>query len=149
MSYVRGKLREVRSNMIARCYNPRSASFPYYWTRGIEVTPRWLDSFEVFLKDVAPSFLEVLESGRRLTFGRIKNNGDYKLSNCAWEDSVAQANNRRPFVLGRNGRWLGMLTRGGKTKVRAVLEASSPEELREMAADIAKMPLRKLREEIE
>jgi hypothetical protein len=75
-------------SMKRRCYNPRTKHFEHYGGRGIKVCDRWRDSYEAFLEDMGrrPSSKHSLD--------RIKNDGDYELSNCRWTLQVIQIRNR-------------------------------------------------------
>lgn len=76
-------------SMIQRCEDENHISYPNYGARGIQVCARWRGSFAAFLEDM----------GRRpsddYSIGRIDNSGDYEPSNCRWETSEFQQNNRR------------------------------------------------------
>lgn len=73
-------------SMKARCYNPNHKGYARYGARGITVCVAWLDSFEVFRKDMGakPDADHVL--------GRVDKDLGYFKSNCQWLTSV---NNRR------------------------------------------------------
>ena len=75
--------------MKARCYNPKTESFPHYGGRGIIVCSEWIDSYDTFLRDVGPrpSVMHSLE--------RSNTNGNYEPGNVKWATSREQNNNRR------------------------------------------------------
>jgi hypothetical protein len=77
----------VWRGMIERCTKKSHKSFKDYGGRGIKVCKRWL-SFPNFLADMGPK-------PPKLTLDRIKNDGDYKPSNCKWSTAREQNNNRR------------------------------------------------------
>ena len=75
-------------NARARCHNPKSNRFPRYGARGIEMCPRWRNSFLAFLEDVGrkPTPEHTLE--------RRDNNRGYEPGNCYWTTRKKQARNR-------------------------------------------------------
>jgi hypothetical protein len=75
-------------SMKARCYNPKSASYCRYGKRGIKVCKRWLNSFEIFYKDIGP------RSTPAHQIDRINNNGNYTPKNCRWVTATENGNNR-------------------------------------------------------
>ena len=77
----------VWKNMVARCQNERSTSYPWYGARGIKVCERWL-KFENFLADMGDR-----PSDRSID--RINNDGHYEPSNCRWATKKEQSANRR------------------------------------------------------
>jgi len=83
--------KEYRSWMAMkrRCYYPKNIGYKYYGGRGIRVCIRWRLSFRAFLRDMGkrPSLMHTLD--------RIKNNENYKPSNCRWATKKQQAQNRR------------------------------------------------------
>lgn len=76
-------------HMIERCTDPTHERYMDYGGRGIKVCRRWLDSFQNFVDDMGKKPL-----GR--TLHRLKNDGNYKPSNCIWADLITQASNKRP-----------------------------------------------------
>jgi hypothetical protein len=72
-------------NMVARCGNEKSTSWPRYGAKGIRVCERW-NEFQNFFDDMGdppPSYS--LERKDRL--------GDYSPQNCEWASRIAQARN--------------------------------------------------------
>lgn len=78
--------------MKQRCHNPRCKKYPWYGARGIEVCPRWRDSFKTFLEDV----------GRRpapgMEIDREDNDKGYEPGNVRWATRLVQNRNRRNTV---------------------------------------------------
>ncbi len=74
-------------NMLDRCYNPNSFSFPLYGARGINVCEHWM-SLKNFIKD--------LGDPEGLTLDRIDPDEDYTPKNCRWASRKIQTKNIRP-----------------------------------------------------
>lgn len=85
------------ASMKDRCFKPLKKSYPQYGGRGIDVCPRWLESFENFLSDMGPC-----PSGHSID--RIDNELGYWPSNCRWATSGQQSRNKRSNV---RIRWKG------------------------------------------
>lgn len=90
---------DIWTKLRTRCANPNNPDYARYGGRGIRVCAEW-DNFERFLADMG------FRPSPRHSIGRIDNDGPYSRSNCRWETSTQQANNRR------SGRWI---THNGET----------------------------------
>jgi len=78
-------------NAVARCTNPRNASYSAYGAKGVQVCEAWRGSegFNVFIHDMGPrpSVLHSLD--------RVDVTGGYTRDNCRWATRSEQANNTR------------------------------------------------------
>lgn len=74
--------------MKARCTNPKLDSAEYYINKGIEVCPRWMNSFESFLEDMG------LRPLLDMSLDRIDGTKGYFPENCRWGTGEQQANNQ-------------------------------------------------------
>ena len=83
--------REYRawSGMKSRILNPTEKNQRNYRDRGIDIDPRWVDSFECFYQDMGspPSDKHSIE--------RIDNDRGYWADNCKWATASEQNRNRR------------------------------------------------------
>lgn len=100
----RGRIKATRAyacwlNLKNRCLNKSYSRYAEWGGRGINVCPRWIDSFESFLADMG-------EPPPGTSIDRIDNDGDYCKENCQWATRKQQSNNRRHCV---------MLTFNGRT----------------------------------
>lgn len=73
--------------MMRRCYNPKVERYQYYGGRGIKVCEHW-HTFENFLTDMGS------RPSTKHTIGRKDNNVGYEPTNCNWETTEEQMNNR-------------------------------------------------------
>ena len=72
-----------------RCLLRKHHAWKNYGGRGIRICDRWLNSFEVFLKDMGE------RPGREFSIDRINPDGNYEPGNCRWADRLTQRRNRR------------------------------------------------------
>lgn len=75
-----------------RCYNKNSKYYKYYGGRGIRMSPKWVNSFETFYKDMG-------ERPIGCSLDRIDSDGDYSFENCRWSTHKQQMNNTRSNIL--------------------------------------------------
>jgi hypothetical protein len=83
------RIYSVWHQMIYRCENPKSISYPYYGSRGITVCDEWHD-VKLFNKWAMANGYE-----DKLTIDRIDSDGNYEPSNCRWKTIIEQNNNLR------------------------------------------------------
>lgn len=74
-------------NMVARCTQPSSNSYPEYGALGIKVCRRWL-KYENFKADMWPR-------PKGLQLDRIRSSGPYSPKNCRWVTVKEQQRNKR------------------------------------------------------
>lgn len=82
---------QVWSQIKQRCFNKNCPKFKNYGGRGIDMDPRWRESFATFEKELPPKPL--LEG--RYSLGRIDNNKGYWPGNVRWETAFQQMRNTR------------------------------------------------------
>ena len=90
-------------NLRQRCNNVKNPAYNDYGGRGINVCPRWDDSFQEFLMDMG-------ECPEGMTIDRIDNDSGYSRENCRWTTMKEQNRNRRDNRL---------ITHDGDTKTLA------------------------------
>ncbi len=77
-----------------RCENNKTSFYHIYGGKGIKVCKRW-NKFKNFRDDMYKDYLKHCKNfgEKNTSIDRIKNNKDYKPSNCKWSDPTTQANN--------------------------------------------------------
>lgn len=83
-------------HMKDRCLNPKCKSYKYYGGRGITIQPDWIDSFEVFFRDMGP------RPASGYSIDRIDNSIGYFKANCHWATVTANSRNTRHVKLDMN-----------------------------------------------
>lgn len=80
---------EAWKGMKRRCLNSKTVNYKNYGGRGITVCDEWINSFEIFFKDMGqkPTNLHSID--------RIDNNGNYCKDNCKWSTRIEQNRNKR------------------------------------------------------
>lgn len=84
-------------NMISRCYNPKNSSYKHAGAKGIIVCDRWREpngkGLENYLNDVH----EILgpRPSPKHSLRKIKNSGNYEISNLMWMTFSEQTKNQR------------------------------------------------------
>lgn len=77
------------SAMKRRCLNTNTKGYIDYGGRGITISEKFINNFEVFYAEIGPS------PGPKMTVGRIDNERGYEPGNIRWETYDQQARNRR------------------------------------------------------
>lgn len=75
--------------IIARCENPKHATYKYYGGRGIKMCERWRRDFAAFVSDMGP------RPGPRHSVDRKDGTKDYGPGNCKWSTQREQTRNTR------------------------------------------------------
>lgn len=136
-------LYNVWYQMVARCTNPRDKGYAEYGGRGITVCDAWLQSCEVFYREMSPGYAPGLQMDRR------DNDGPYSLSNCRWVTPSHNNRNRRSTrvvefagqsrcvtewaeLLNLTRHALSARLNGGWTIERALTQGVDPERLAEL-----------------
>lgn len=84
--------------MNARCYNPRTITYPKYGAKGITVCKEWQEDFNGFLDwSLSNGYAD------DLTIDRIDPSGNYSPDNCRWVDKYVQSQNRRAQYNSKTG----------------------------------------------
>lgn len=86
------------NQMIARCYNLKSANYKNYGAKGISVCDRWHGEygFTNFILDMGDRPL-------KYQLDRIDSSKGYSPENCRWVSTTAQSCNRRKFKQNKSG----------------------------------------------
>ncbi len=87
-NYLRSRTFQTYFNMIVRCYYESSKDFENYGGRGIQVDPRWIESFDLFIQEVGHR-----PKGR--TLDRINPDLGYYPENVRWSSVSVQSSNKR------------------------------------------------------
>lgn len=96
------RLYAVWAGMKSRCLNENNIGYANYGGRGIDIDPRWINSFETFIADIGQPPTE------KMTLERVNNSRGYWPDNIIWADSHQQTRNRRNNVY---------LTYDGRTQI--------------------------------
>jgi len=99
------RLIRIWHNMVGRCHEPRSVSYPNYGGCGIKVCDEWRQDYRAFKKWALDHGY-----GAGLQIDRIQMDGDYQPDNCRWVT---------PKENSRNRRGLHLVTAFGETKCMA------------------------------
>lgn len=93
------KLYQVWSQIKQRCYNKNSKKYPDYGGRGIDMDPRWRESYSSFQSDIH----DLLGPSKGRSLGRKDLNKGYWARNVIWRDSKSLRRNTRAnhFVMFR------------------------------------------------
>jgi hypothetical protein len=78
----------VWKGMKQRVFNPNSPAYQKYGGRGIDMDPRWAESFTAFYEDMGT------RSSDTHSLDRIDNDKGYWKSNCRWATKEEQMRNR-------------------------------------------------------
>lgn len=86
---VQTPLYQIWAQIVQRCFNPNHPKFKNYGQRGIDMDPRWRESFLTFKREVPR------RPNRKCSIERIDNNKGYWPDNIRWEPAKIQNRNRR------------------------------------------------------
>ncbi len=84
--FSRSKFYHTWTNMMSRCYNPKTKRYINYGKRGIEVCKEW-HNLETFIEWATLTYID------NLTLDRIDVDGNYEPSNCRWTNIITQNQN--------------------------------------------------------
>lgn len=100
----RSRIYNIWCKVKERVMNPDSPRYPDYGGRGIDMCPKWAESFEAFYADMGepPTAVHQIE--------RVENDKGYWPDNCVWANRREQAANKRNNVV---------ISARGETKILA------------------------------
>lgn len=82
----------IWAGMVQRVTNQKCPKYPDYGGRGIDIDPRWVESFEAFYSDMGDP------PSPRHSLDRRENNAGYWRHNCRWATAREQMRNIRTNV---------------------------------------------------
>lgn len=86
-----GYLYRAWCEMKQRCYNPNKSNCEHYKTKGIIVSPLWINDYQAFHNYVEANLGERPEG---YSLDRINNNGNYEPGNIRWASKATQRQNQ-------------------------------------------------------
>jgi hypothetical protein len=87
------RLYQIWSQIKQRCFNKNHAKYKNYGKRGIDMDPRWRDSYAVFQRELESLIGE--RPSKKYTLGRINNDKGYWPWNVEWQPPKVQNRNLR------------------------------------------------------